>query len=161
MRIQKILCAIGLVIFMCACSNDQPEIKEFIKSQLKDPSSAVFKDFAISNDGVACIAYNGKNSFGGYGEWVHAKFIKRQSTWVVLNMKEKPEYCSQEYFDVRDEYISLTKKVIKDKNTPDKLRQICYEVLNMEKTGQRNIPLSMYKDDILNTKRLLDISRKL
>jgi hypothetical protein len=76
-------------------------------------------------------------------------------------MKEKPEYCSQEYFDVRDEYISLTKKVIKDKNTPDKLRQICYEVLNMEKTGQRNIPLSMYKDDILNTKRLLDISRKL
>lgn len=159
MEILKILCAIGLVLSMCSCSNDQSEIQEVIKSQLNDPSSAIFKEFTKSDDDVACIAYNAKNGFGGYGDWAYGKLIKKQSKWIVLNLKENQEYCSQEYFDIRDEYISLTKEVIKDKKRPDEILQICSEALNMEKTGDRNIPLSMYKDIISHTKKYLDKSR--
>jgi hypothetical protein len=58
-----------LLLVVVAClPNDKSAIEAAVKENLRDPGSAQFGDLVLSESGQrACIQYNGKNAFGGYG----------------------------------------------------------------------------------------------
>jgi hypothetical protein len=63
---KKFLICLPLAITLLGCG-EESKIRDLVRENLKDPDSAQFKDFIISNnDSVACITWNAKNSKGGY-----------------------------------------------------------------------------------------------
>lgn len=82
------------VLFLSGCS-EQSSVEKAIKHHLKDPSSAEFRDFVVSDGNqYACINWNAKNSFGGYTGWEVAFLKKVDGVWTVDSMKHSP--CSLE-----------------------------------------------------------------
>ncbi|TNE41646.1 MAG: hypothetical protein EP321_03240 [Sphingomonadales bacterium] len=68
--------------------DDTGDIERAIKERLKDPASAVFNDIIYSKArDRACVAYNAKNSFGGYGEPARAELKCGRDGWTVVNME--------------------------------------------------------------------------
>jgi hypothetical protein len=83
------------IVFLAACDNGGGEIakpeseawrrnaEQMIRNQLKDPSSAQFKDVSCIN-AVWCTGYvNAKNSFGGYVGF--KKFSVTNTSGVVID----------------------------------------------------------------------------
>lgn len=97
----------------------EAEVKEAVKALLRDPESAQFQGFAMKrfsersesykqnarkysgdkeeNSIDACIFYNAKNGFGGYGGWKKAILTKENLTakWHVFGMdlEKKGDQC--------------------------------------------------------------------
>lgn len=83
---------------------DEGQIKELVEERLKDPSSVKFGDFVMSSDGKrACIIWNAKNSFGGYGGWEVAEARKRYSgEWMIEDMDGLKHQCTEKGFTTKD-----------------------------------------------------------
>jgi hypothetical protein len=104
---KKFFVILMLVTTLSACdgNNDQSEIQNSVKNYLKDPESAKFKDFIITkNRQFACVTYNAKNSFGGYGEWSIALFEREENgLWQIKDMKfeesPNPYFCTASNFE--------------------------------------------------------------
>ncbi|KQT42519.1 MULTISPECIES: hypothetical protein [unclassified Methylophilus] len=81
-------------LFLSGCSQ-KSAVEEVVQNHLKDPTSAIFKDY-VASDGnqYACISWNAKNSFGGYTGWDVAFLKKENGVWIVESMKHAP--CSKE-----------------------------------------------------------------
>lgn len=89
---------------------NESEIKELVRSNLKDPSSAQFKDAVVcANDTRASIVWNAKNSMGGYGDWDVAELVKIDSKWTVVTLKGDPNYC-EEYSLKNPEILKVVSK---------------------------------------------------
>lgn len=74
-------------------------VEASVKERLKDPDSAKFQEFIKSDSGeYACIEWNAKNGFGGYGEWRVARLRKVDSSWNILEMEAAPSQCTEEAF---------------------------------------------------------------
>lgn len=95
--------ALSLVLLVVACpGGDKSAIKGAVKEGLKDPGSAEFGDMVFSENGQrACIQWNAKNGFGGYGEGSTAELEKQQGSWVVIAM-EGGANCDPTSFAILD-----------------------------------------------------------
>lgn len=66
-----------------------PKAKELVANQLRDPSSAQFRDLRRTRQGVVCGEVNGKNGYGGYAGF--QRFIAKPDTQEVwLEPTEEP-----------------------------------------------------------------------
>ncbi len=89
---QSKLYASLFILLLSGCSQ-QSAVEEVVQNHLKDPTSAIFKDY-VASDGnqYACISWNARNSFGGYAGWDVAFLKKVDGDWTVESMKHAP--CS-------------------------------------------------------------------
>ena len=103
---QKWASMYGLSSIFAISSNlgNESEIKELVRSNLKDPESAQFKEAVVCADEMrASILWNAKNSMGGYGDWEAAEFVKIYDEWKVVKLNGGPNYCDG--FSLRDPKI--------------------------------------------------------
>lgn len=93
MKLSLILLLVGTVgVTGCGAKSD---ISSLIKNNLKDPSSAQFKGFVFSEDGLqGCVEFNSKNSFGGYTEYATAYLTKINGKWILNTIDASPYKCS-------------------------------------------------------------------
>lgn len=87
-----VIATVGLGL--AGCGNTGPA-KEAVGDQLKDPSSAQFKEVRRT-DGVVCGEVNAKNSFGAYEGF--RRFFVVDGAEAVLEPAE--EGAAKEYFGV-------------------------------------------------------------
>lgn len=78
-----------LAIAIAACGkSDKEQIEEAVRDNLKDPASGIFKGLVVTKKAeAACLHYNAKNSFGGYGDWNIAVLKKVGEEWRVADMR--------------------------------------------------------------------------
>jgi hypothetical protein len=104
---------VGFVSLLLVGCGEQAELEKLVKSQLRDPESAKFKDFIVSDKKTrACLIFNAKNGFGGYGSWSVAEFQKSADVWEVKSLKGDEENCSSMGFKALDtkEQVSADSK---------------------------------------------------
>ena len=124
--------------FLLAGCSQQSDVEKVIQGSLKDSSSAKFKDFVISKDGFsACIKWNAKNSFGGYGTWTITSFSRQGGTWKIQTLEQDPELCSSEFFTLLDERAILTKKLLSMKSLPASTRELVERASNLQYENPR------------------------
>ena len=100
-RITEILAVAGLSSLLLSGCSQSSGVEDAVRSNLKDPESAKFKELMLSDSGhFACVSWNAKNSFGGYGNWDTALLKKTDLGWVVENMKI--EGCSEHVKQIED-----------------------------------------------------------
>ncbi|MDH0142397.1 hypothetical protein [Aquipseudomonas alcaligenes] len=100
----------ALAIYGC---NDESKIQDSVRSKLKYPESAKFENIFLSKDGTrACIKWNAKNSFGGYGEWSTAELKNNEGTWIVENMQGYDFNCSDEATTLNERVESAKKEAL-------------------------------------------------
>ena len=116
-------CILGLVLLLLAGCGEQAKLEKLVKSRLRDPESAKFKDFIVSDKKTrACLIFNAKNGFGGYGSWSVAEFQKTADVWEVKSLDGHESNCSdlgfkaldtgeQVLLDSRVEFIRLVAKL--------------------------------------------------
>lgn len=75
--------AAGLVacLALAGCDLVTPKAKDLVAGQLRDPSSAQFRDLRKTRQGVVCGEVNGKNGYGGYAGF--QRFIAKPDTGEV------------------------------------------------------------------------------
>ena len=73
-------------------------MKKLVVENLKDRESARFYGDIIYSDARdrACVEYNAKNSFGGYGNSSKAELKKVKGEWTLVSMDSS---CSKQTFD--------------------------------------------------------------
>lgn len=113
---QRMVFVLFITVLLIACGGDKAAIEGAIQANLKDPDSAKFRNLIVSKKGTyACIEWNSRNSFGGYGDWDVARLENVQSGWRVMEMKvpeNKMRYC--EDIDFIDEIRELTKDIMEN-----------------------------------------------
>ncbi|MDY4311149.1 hypothetical protein SOX05_14800 [Pseudomonas putida] len=93
---------LSLALYGC---NEDSIIQETVRSNLKDPDSAKFEKLFVSKDGTyACINWNARNGFGGYGGWATAELKHVAGTWVIAKMQGLDFNCN-------DDAVALSKKI--------------------------------------------------
>lgn len=102
------------LLFLAGCS-EQPSVESLIKSNLRDPDSAKFRNFIISkHKSMACIDWNARNSLGGYGEWDTARLVNEGKSWSIVKMqtstKDYAYWCPQNKMDAHE----ATQEIVKD-----------------------------------------------
>lgn len=96
-------------LFLSGCSQ-QSAVEEVVQNHLKDPASAIFKDYVVSDGNqYACISWNAKNGFGGYTGWEVAFLKKVDGAWTVDTMKHSP--CSEEDLSSYEETERLMQQI--------------------------------------------------
>ena len=100
------------LLALVACSSSpQQDIEAAIRRHLKDPASATFQNLRVSKyQSYACISWNAKNGFGGYGEWSLARLIHTQSGWQVKDLELKGDettHCDQDALDFSEKMTSM------------------------------------------------------
>ncbi len=104
--------AIALAAF--GCSSDNTDVENVIKQRLKDPESARFQSIAMNSaKNIACVTWNAKNSFGGYGESTLSSLRKTADSWQIDNLEVQDDYCTQQYLDALDELYRISERLIK------------------------------------------------
>lgn len=104
---------VGFFSLLLVGCGEQAELEKLVKSQLRDPESAKFKDFIVSDKKTrACLIFNAKNGFGGYGSWSVAEFQKTADVWEARTLKGSEENCSSTGFKALDtsEQVSVDSK---------------------------------------------------
>lgn len=83
---------IGLVLFLSACSSEHRNAKKEVADQLRDPSSAQFRNLQTvrQQDGTVavCGQVNSKNAFGGYGGFQDFVVWERVVAHIEKDMSE-------------------------------------------------------------------------
>ena len=88
----------GFMLGSCSGSKEAG-LQMAVKKSLKDPGSAQFKETIVSQAGDrACIEWNARNGFGGYGSWQMAELIRTGDTWEVTELDGKAYNCTEESF---------------------------------------------------------------
>lgn len=74
---RNILLSVALLATLAGCDNAlfDDGVRKAVRQQLKDPDSAKWEEKILYKD-FACIKYNAKNSYGGYGG----------SSWAILQL---------------------------------------------------------------------------
>lgn len=63
----KFCICLASVLFVSGCDSETGRVEELVRSQLKDPDSAKFREITKKADGqYFCGEVNAKNSMGGY-----------------------------------------------------------------------------------------------
>ena len=85
LKFKALYLAIPLTLIGC---NDESVIHELVKKNLKDPESAQFHEFIVSDDNaMGCVEWNARNSYGGYGEYEVAEFSKdKDHEWLLTDI---------------------------------------------------------------------------
>ncbi len=100
MRKSLSFCLLPLVLAGCG---EQSAIENAVRANLRDPESAQFRNLLVSKHKTwACVEWNSKNAFGGYGDWDIARLKNHGNGWNVLEMQVPSEYmhyCTQEGMD--------------------------------------------------------------
>lgn len=82
----------GLALLLSACSSEQREAKKEVSYQLRDPSSAQFRNLRTvrQQDGTVavCGEVNSKNAFGGYGGFQDFVVWEGAVAHIVKDMSE-------------------------------------------------------------------------
>lgn len=86
--------AIGCSLILTACGGEEAAAKKAVLADLKDPSSAIFGDFHLLEDGAACFEVNARNSFGGYTGASYMALIKMEGEWLALTDSENFQTCA-------------------------------------------------------------------
>ncbi|MGJ8619762.1 MAG: lipoprotein [Methylophilaceae bacterium] len=110
---------IAIALLLLAGCSEQPSVESLIKSNLRDPDSAKFRNFIISkHKTMACIDWNARNSFGGYGEWDTARLINEGKGWSIVKMQinanEYGRWCPQQKMDSYEEFQAVAKDLVKE-----------------------------------------------
>lgn len=106
----KKLFVLMLLFGLAACGN-QSQIKDAVRERLNDPDSAKFDFWNISKSlTYACIVWNAKNQYGGYGEWSLAVLKKEHSLWRVITMKSDWRYCESARLNVLEDEEARAEK---------------------------------------------------
>ncbi len=113
MKVEKFTITFIFLSLLTACGGNS-DVENAIKARLRDPDSAKFQKVLVSKDQTrACAIWNAKNSFGGYGDWEIWRLKKIDGRWKEFNRKGDPEYCTVEYFKLRDELLRSYEKAEK------------------------------------------------
>lgn len=103
---------LALAVSFTACSEapnaqNKQIITDAIKERLKDPDSLTLKNWRFSKLAkdtlqYACVEFNAKNSFGGYGEpsLAIARFYK--GSWTVTDMNGFIYDCEKRIAETND-----------------------------------------------------------
>lgn len=129
-----------LLLAMLAGCGQQDAIESRIKSRLKDPESARFREIIVNRKGdVACAIWTAKNSFGGYGDWSATKLEKVPAGWVITEPEMRPGMCSEERFKASDDMEEASAKLRKaiDNASPETRRILERELSAEEKEERR------------------------
>jgi hypothetical protein len=90
----------SLVLAGCG---EQAAIENAVRANLRDPDSSQFRNLLVSkHKTLACVEWNSKNSFGGYGDWDVARLKNDGKGWNVQEMQlssENMSNCAQESMD--------------------------------------------------------------
>lgn len=123
-KLAILLSAVALV----ACG-EQSAIEAAVKENLKDPESARFADLVVSKSGSrACVSWNAKNSFGGYGEQSIAELAKANDVWTVEEMKGRAQNCGEPGFKAREaEVVAEKEAAVKVLATIQRVRSMTRE----------------------------------
>lgn len=83
---RKLLLSVALLATLVGCDNAMFDdgIKKAVREKLKDPDSAKWEEVLKYKD-FACIKYNAKNGYGGYGgsSWAVLQEISSNSWYVT------------------------------------------------------------------------------
>jgi hypothetical protein len=113
--VKKSLTALFTLLLLAGCG-EQASIENAIRENLKDPESTTFKNFVVGKKGKwACVEWNSKNSFGGYGEWDIARLKKTDGEWKVLEMRVPDQlmhYCTQKGADGIEETEEAVNRIL-------------------------------------------------
>lgn len=90
----KRLLVLAGAVALVACG-DTGSARKAVEAQLKDPSSAQFKDIRRIGE-VVCGAVNSKNSFGAYAGFVRFYVVDGQA--AILEPEESGQ--AREYFEI-------------------------------------------------------------
>jgi len=142
----KLLIAASCVALLSGCSDPSSELGELIKPRLKDPDSLKITQTTSNSESTrACVLWNAKNSFGGYGQPSVTSFKKSSTGWAIAKWEADVEKCSQAYFDALDAYYEYIAefKDIKDKLPPETASEIQSSITmlneNMEYVSLNNL----------------------
>jgi len=90
---------LAAVLVLLAGCGDSKAIKELVQAQLRDPESARFDELVFSEDGnQACVEWNAKNGYGGYGSPKIAELKKTDGAWEVVTMEGHRLNCTATAF---------------------------------------------------------------
>jgi pyridoxal/pyridoxine/pyridoxamine kinase len=112
---------IVLMLMLNACGQiEQSKIEKVILSSLsfKDPDSAKFRNLIIDKyNNRACVEFNAKNGFGGYGDWETVSLVKdsaADSSWILSRVdKVRTErFCS--FLGVNVDVNAIREKAVND-----------------------------------------------
>lgn len=71
---RNVLLILGICIAAAGCSPESREAQRAVKSLLKDPDSAKFREVSVIASNVVCGEVNAKNGMGGYGGYTPFMF---------------------------------------------------------------------------------------
>lgn len=87
MRIGILIVAIG-GMSLAGCDSASSRAQEIAARDLKDPSSAQFRDVREAKGGAVCGEMNGKNAFGAYTGF--KRFVVRAGATSVVTEPDEP-----------------------------------------------------------------------
>lgn len=103
---------LSLALYGC---NEESRVQETVRSNLKDPDSAKFENLFVSKDGTrACINWNAKNGFGGYGGWATAELRHDADAWIVVKMEGHDINCNDEAVAINEKVETVKKEALKN-----------------------------------------------
>lgn len=107
-------CVLSLALTGCG---EQSAIEDAIRANLRDPDSAKFRNLVVSQKkATACIEWNAKNAFGGYGDWDVARLKNIGGSWVVLEMQvtsKDLQFCTQKAMDTGESIAESIDRLLK------------------------------------------------
>lgn len=111
----KSLSVLFVLLSLAGCS-EQSSIENVVRENLRDPESSQFRNLVVSKGSSrACIEWNAKNAFGGYGDWDVARLNKRDGEWVVSQIQVPSSNlhdCSQKSLDLAEQTEEAVKNII-------------------------------------------------
>lgn len=112
---KKSLSVLFVLLSLTGCS-EQSSIENAVRENLKDPESAKFRNAIVSKNSTrACVEWNSKNSFGGYGEWDVTRLNKENGAWAISVMQvpsDSVHSCTQEALDRAESTEEAARRII-------------------------------------------------
>lgn len=100
MSISKLFSVVACCIAIAGC-NAHGAAKDAIRSQLKDPGSAQFRDL-LSHDATTCGYVNSKNSYGAYAGF--SPFVVGGTYSRILDSEADPLWVSTCAWRYKNQY---------------------------------------------------------
>lgn len=102
----------SLALYGC---NEESKVQDAVRNNLKDPDSAKFERLFVSKDGTrACVNWNAKNGFGGYGGWSTAELMHDADAWTVVKMEGHDFNCNDEAVAINGRVEIAKKEALKN-----------------------------------------------
>jgi len=97
--------SLGLLAFVgCRPSSEQPLIEdpfagleEAEKAELRDPTSAMFKNIRSDRPPFVCGEVNSKNGFGGFAGWMAFHALRSGGKWHIDWASDETPFVQQQF----------------------------------------------------------------